>query len=256
MVRDLKNRPAANQIDIFTPHYTFLSSIALLIPALLVAGAAFAPTRRGPIIAGLFLLPPVIFAVIRSLERFRGNYSWTVAIAPLPFCMIFGILAAFLLPYAFLDIDTPYLWWIWACLTLALVAGIIIGLLRHDSEGMRGVLERRFTHSGGRLVADHRVRGSLCMRASTGSAPLDLFVKIAWGLYAIIIIVSMFLGGGAAFVLTSVLDGTIPRPAELDIRVIIMEIVALLAIGPLGIWLPAFWRMWRGIAALEHRSGA
>lgn len=255
-MRDLKNRPAANQISIFTPHYTFLSSIVLLIPALLVAGAAFAPTRRGPIIAGLFLLPPVIFAAIRSLEKFRGNYSWTVAIAPLPFCAILGVLAAFLLPYAFLGIDTPYLWWIWACLASALTAGIIIGLSRHDSEGMRNVLERRFTRSGGRLVANHRVQGSLCMRESTGSASLDLFVKVAWVIYAVIVTVGMLLGGGTAFVFTSILDDIFPRPAELDIRVIIIEVVALLAIGPLGIWLPAFWRMWRGIAALEHRSGA
>lgn len=252
----MKNRPTTNQVDIFTRRYTFLSSIMLLMPALLVAGAAFAPTRRGPIIAGLFLLPSVIFATLRSLERLRGNYSWTVAIAPLPFCAILGVLAAFLLPYAFLDIDTPYLWWIWACLILALAAGIIIGLARHDSKGMRDVLERRFTRSGGRLVANHRVQASLCMRASTGSASLDLFVKVAWVIYAVIVTVGMFWGGGAAFVLTAVLDGIVPRPIELDIRIIIIEIVALLAIGPLGIWLPAFWRMWRGIAALEHRSGA
>lgn len=228
----------------------------LLMPALLAAGAAFAPTRRGPIIAGLFLLPPAIFAILRSVEGLRGNYSWAMAVAPLPFSAIFGILAAFLLPYAFLDIGTPYLWWIWACLTLALTAGIIIGLARHDNEGLRDVIVRRFTYSEGRLVENRGVRGSLCMRPSTGSTSLDLFVKISWFVYAIVIIVGMLLGGGSAFILTTVLDGIIPRPVALDIRVIIMEIVALLAIGPLGMWLPVFWRMWRGIATLERRARA
>lgn len=256
MTHGSQNGPSADRIDVRKGYYTFLGAITMLMPALMVAGAAFAPTARGPIIASLFLLPPILFVVARTIERLRGNYSMSIATAPVPLSLVMGILAAFLLPYAFLEIGTPYLWWIWACLACALVAGIIIGLARHDKEELRRVLARRFSYRDGKLIENMRVKGSLGMRASTGSTSLDLFAKVAWGIYAVIITVGMFLGGGAAFVLGSVLDGLVPRPAELDIRVIVIEIVALLAMGPLGVWLPVFWRMWRGIMALERRTDA
>lgn len=241
-------------LDLRTSYFTFVATILFMAPLLLVAGAAFAPTTRGPIIAGAFLLPPALFIVVRFIEQSRGGYRMSTVLALLPITGLLIILAGFLLPYAFLDLETPYLWGIWASLACPFVLGLLIGLARHDKEALRHGLARRFSYRDGNLIENRNTTITFGMRSSTGSASIDLFVKIVWAVYSVLIVIGMFLGGGAAFVLSGVLDGIVARPAELDIRVIVMEIVAFLAIGPLGVYLPVFWRMWRGVAALEREA--
>ena len=249
-----ETRPSTAPLDVRTPYFTFLGVVSLLIPALLVAGAAFAPSARGPVIAGAFLLPSVLFAAIRVRQRRRGGYKLSTALALIPAFAILVILAGFLLPYAFLQLNNPYLWWIWASLSCPLVLGLLIGFARHDKEVLRRGLARRFVYRDGRLVEDRGVKATLGMRASTGSRSIDLFVRVAWAFYSVIIVLGVYLGGGAAFVLGGALGGLVSRPAELDIRIIIIEIVIFLASGPLGVWLPAFWRMWRITAVIERGS--
>lgn len=241
-------------LDMRTSYFTFGATITLLTPALFAAGAAFAPTTRGPIIASAFLLPPVLFIVVRFIEQLHGGYQLSTVYALFPIIAFLYILAGFVLPYAFLDLNTPYLWAIWASLACPLVLGLLIGLARHDKEALHRSLMKRFAFRDGNLIENRNTTITFGMRSSTGSASIDFFVKIVWAVYSVLIVIGMFLGGGAAFVLSGVLEGIVARPAELDIRVMVIEIVAFLAIGPLGVYLPVFWRLWRGVAALEREA--
>lgn len=231
--------------------FTFIGCMILLVPALLAAGAAFAPTARGPWIASAFLLPPILFAVVRGMERRSSGYRIATALAVLPMAGILGIVAAILLPFAFVGLDTAFLWWLWIALGAALSAGIFVGLARHDPDEQKRLISRRYRPENGHLTIDAGKTGIMAMRARTGSPAIDILLKVLWWFYSGLIIVGMFLGGGAGFVLSDVLGGLLVPPPGVDMRVLIIEGVALIAIGPLGMIMPSLWRGWREVARLE-----
>lgn len=164
---------------------------------------------------------------------------------------ILGIVAAFLLPFAFVGLDAPFLWWLWIALGAALSAGILVGLARHDPDDQKRLISRRYRPENGHLTIDPDKTGVMAMRASTGSPAIDILLKVLWWFYSGLIIVGMFLGGGAGFVLSDVLGGLLVPPPGVDMRVLIIEGVALIAIGPLGMIMPSLWRGWREVARLE-----
>lgn len=231
--------------------YTFVGCVVLLIPALITAGAAFAPTARGPWIAAAFLLPPLVFAVVRGTQWRGTGYRIATALSVLPIAGLLGIAAAFLLPYAFLDIDNPYLWLLWGSLACAGIAGFLLGLARHDPEKQRRSIARRYVPSEGRLVIDPSKSQSSGMRDSTGSPALDILVKIVWYFFVFLILAGLFLGGGAGYILVDVLEKLWIPPQELDLRIMIVEGVALIAIGPLAMIMPSLWLGWRELDRLE-----
>lgn len=232
--------------------FTLVGCIILLVPALIAFGGAFAPTTRGPWLAFAFLMPAIIFSIIRGAERRSSGYRITTAHAVLPVAGILGILAAFVLPFSFVGIGEPFLWWIWIALAAALSAGILVGLARHDHSKQKRLISRRYRQQGGRLVIDPNKEGIMAMKASTGSSAIDMLVKCLWVLFMGLITVGMFLGGATGFVLIHLFGDLFVPPPGLDIRVLVIEAIALIAIGPLGMVMPSLWRGWREIARLEE----
>ena len=231
--------------------YTFAGCLTFLGPALMIAGAAFAPTARGPWIASAFLLPSILFVIIRRIEKKSSGYRVSTAQAVLPLTGMLAIAAAFLLPFAFIGLNTPFLWWLWGALGATLSAGFLVGLARHDPDQQKRSIARRYRPREGRLEVDMKKDEVMGMRDSTGSPAIDMLMKGLWWFYSGVIVIGMILGGGAAYILIDILDGVLRMPPEMDIRVMIIEGVALIGLGPLGMIMPALWRGWREVARLE-----
>lgn len=231
--------------------FTFAGCVAFLAPTLMIAGAAFAPTARGIWIFCVFLLPAILWVIIRRIEKKTSGYRISTVMAVLPLTGILAIVGAFLLPYAFIGLDSPFLWGLWAALATVLVAGFLVGLARHDPERQKRSIARRYRPRNGRLEIDMKKDDVMGMRDSTGSPAIDMLMKSLWWFYSGVIVIGMILGGGAAYILIDVLDGVLRMPPEMDIRVMIIELVALIGLGPLGMIMPALLVRWREIARLE-----
>lgn len=231
--------------------FTLIGFINYLMTPIMVAGAAFAPTARGIWIFCAFLLPPIIYVTIRMIEKRTSGYRYSTVLATFPFNGFLAIIASFLLPYAFIGLDTPFLWGLWASLAAVLLAGLLIGLARHDPEMQKRSIARRYTPRNGRLEMDIRKDEKMGMRDSTGLPIVDTLLKVVWWLYCALILVAMVVGGAAGYILIDLLDGRFALPPDMDMRVMIIMGVAMLGLGPLAMFMPALLLRWKEVARLE-----
>lgn len=231
--------------------FTLIGSIVLLVPALISACAVFAPTTRGPWIAAVFLLPSLLFIAIRGVERRGSGYRIATAAAVLPLAGILGLLAAALLAFAFLGLGSFFLWLIWGALSVTFFLGVFVGNARHDVEEQKRLIRKRYEPKNSRLVINASQPLSSGMRDSTGFPIIDMALKVIWWLYAGLIAIGVLLAGSTAYVLIDILDGIFALSSNLDIRVLIIEGIALIAAGPVGVVMPSLWRGWREIYRLE-----
>lgn len=224
------------------------------VPLMIASFAAFSPLPQGRWIAFCFVVPIVVTYALALVQRKDTSYCPSQTAAVL--LALAGLTAAaFLsLPFAWLTLDEPLFWQTFGTLSLALIFGLLAGLHRQDATALQKAQQRRFRASPGLLTVHIRIASGFGMAPPARPGIIDWLIRGAFGLYTAVIIIGAFLGGAAGLIILELIRPFVAADATLDTHATAMIGLGMIAVPPIGFILPALWRAWRGVRALEAEA--
>lgn len=224
------------------------------VPLMIASMAAFSPLPQGRWIAFCFVVPVIVAYGLALMQRKDTSYRPSQTAAVL--LALAGLTAAaFLsLPFAWLTLDDPLLWQIFGTLSLALILGLLAGLHRQDATALQKAQRRRFRVSPGLLTVHIRVASGFGMAPPARPGVIDWLIRGVFGLYTAVIIIGAVFGGAAGMIILELIRPFIAADAALDTHATAIIGLGMIAVPPIGFILPALWRAWRGVLALEAEA--
>lgn len=224
------------------------------LPLMVASMAAFSPLPQGRWIAFCFVIPVIVAYALALMQCKDTSYGPSQTAAVL--LALAGLTAAaFLsLPFAWLTLDDPLFWQIFGTLSLALILGLLAGLHRQDATGLWKAQQRRFRVSPGLLTVHTRIASGFGMAPPAQLGAIDWLIRGVFGIYTAVIITGAVFGGAAGLIILKLIRPFIAADAALDMHVTAMIGLGMIAVPPIGYILPALWRAWRGVRALEAEA--
>ncbi|WP_142084874.1 hypothetical protein [Roseinatronobacter monicus] len=142
-----------------------------------------------------------------------------------------------------------------AVLLLGLMLGILAG--RHqilDADVMERGLRRRFRAGLGTMTIDERQSTAGMYRPARPGDRIDAMIRIVFWVYGAVVIVGAPLGGGAGYIILTLLARWVDPGTGPDLHATAMTTLGAVAIPAIGYFMPPIWRMWRLLQRIEAEA--
>ena len=217
--------------------------------------ALFSPQSIGIWIAGAFLIPPVIFLILRgkvkSPETMRMSF-----LSAMFFTMIALTILAFIsLTFAYLSPDDPLFFKLIAAQVLLCAIGLVAAYLRHSPDRLADNIAARYDAKGDHIAIRKSPAAIVGYGDTSGSVAIDWVIKLAYWAYSALVLVGMLLGGGAPLIILDILGASdVAGPSGPGVHFLAVTGLGLVALPILGYGALGFWRQWRALAQLEKSA--
>ncbi len=225
----------------------------MVLPALIAGLNAFSPQSQGLWIAGAFVLLAVLAPLATWPLRRHGSYRPSYATGSLLLLNVFSIAAFLALPLAWLSHNDRLFWSLFLAMVLAVLLVGLAGVLRYNSVAHAQNLKSRYQTVAGQMIIRSRPTPHWGMKRETKSVT-DIFLKIAFGFYALVIGLGVLMGGGSGIIILRIMQYILPIGGEIDQHATVMAGVAFVALPVMGFFLAPLWGGWRSLRKIEGQA--